>query len=166
MFLLFPVAWDFTWHPWFVKYDAECIGNHTKDAHVQPDGLICVQSHQVSNLFFAYREVQGYEICGTPDCQWRIRQITCWAFQPSPRLLLDFFLINYWRRCTLPGLPLLTSAPIEPVLVTFHISCKVQFICSLVFLNPSPHLQTESLHYSQATHSHFHCLFSSSHPSV
>ena len=102
MFSFFPVNRYFFWQLWLFKYDREWLsschqpvpsnpGRHVilshKLEHIQPHeavlNLLC--SH--SGRQFLSLDPQGYDRCGKPSWQWRLRQITHWLHQPSPCLL-------------------------------------------------------------------------------
>lgn len=64
--------------------------------------LVHIESHEVVlDLLFAYSgricspkpclEIQRYERHGKPNCQWQLRQRTCWILWLSPSLLKSHF---------------------------------------------------------------------------
>ena len=151
MFSFFPVNRYFFWQLWLFKYDREWLsschqpvpsnpGRHVilshKLEHIQPHeavlNLLC--SH--SGRQFLSLDPQGYDRCGKPSWQWRLRQITHWLHQPSPCLLKPFSLLIYQMRYTLLCLPLLPTVSKESFLDIFHIVCQVQLHLHLGFPDP------------------------------
>lgn len=116
---LLPVTGDFSWQPWLFRYDGEWFGHHNSQ-FLQDPGRHVIGLHRLEHTQ-SHEAVSGrsaltlWGILLSPisarrfkdmtdegsNCQLTLRQITCWASQPSPCLLkpvLPFYLSKTFAR--------------------------------------------------------------------
>lgn len=105
---------------------------------------------------------QGHERHGKPEWKWRLRQRSYWSYwpQPFPHLLKPVFSPRLSEGAH-------SSLPVS----SDHFICRIpscylsypslSSISALVFLIPLLHPWIASLYSSQATHSYFHCPYTS-----